>query len=262
MPRLTSCAVVALLVLSGCGGTDDKPPAARTSPSRAQQPVKAVPSPIAVTAPVVMMFGDSYTAGTSQTAPERTYAAQTGRRLGWQVIIGGRAGTGFLAKVGGRDFGALYADQLAWRPAPDMVLVSGGHNDVGRPAAAVAGAAQRLLTDMGRRWPGTHLVLMGPMFGGDAPRDGLRIRDALRGVAIRLRIRFIDPVDAQWITGDRRRGRGNAPKYVMRDGVHLNEAGAGYVADRLAEKLRDLGLAQPVQGRPPVTTRPSVVAKP
>lgn len=253
---------MAVLLLCGCSRANEEPRVTR----KTQFP-RETATPQRPSAPVVFVFGDSYTAGTGDTPEERTYATETGRRLGWQVIVGGRAGSGFVSKGRyGQDFGTLYANQLAWRPAPDMVIVSGGHNDVGRPPDAVAAAAQRLLTDIRSRWPGTHLVLMGPMFGGDAPPAGVRIRDELRNVAATLRIPFIDPVQDRWITGNRRKGRGNAPKYILKDDTHLNPAGNHYIADRLAAKLRELGLAQPVLGRPaakpPVTATPSVVAKP
>ncbi len=51
---------------------------------------------------MVMFLGDSYTVGDRGVQPETTYASATARLLGWQVIVGGRAGTGFVAKGRGR----------------------------------------------------------------------------------------------------------------------------------------------------------------
>src|SRR5262245_38208305 len=119
--RVTSCvaAVLTLFAAAGCGGGGTADTARAAAPPRPAQPPRA---------PVVMFLGDSYTTGRLGEIPERTYAAQTARALGWQVIIGGYRGTGFVARGHvGKAFGALFDEQLAWRPAPDLLIVSGGH---------------------------------------------------------------------------------------------------------------------------------------
>ncbi|GGU37005.1 SGNH/GDSL hydrolase family protein [Actinomadura livida] len=195
--------------------------------------------------PVVMFLGDSYTVGDGRVQPEFTYASATARLLGWQVVVGGRAGTGFVVKR--RDaFLGLFESQLGWRPAPDMLIVSGGHNDFRVPAPQVAAAAHVLLERAGQRWPGTHIVLMGPIWGtGTPPQGAIAVRDALQNLAGQLGIPFVDPIGEQWITGDPLTGIGNAPQYIKRDRTHPNEAGHRYVATRLAGDLRRLGLAEP-----------------
>lgn len=234
--RVVCCvaAVAVLLAAAGCGGTARK--------ARAD----GRPSPRPVRAPVVMFLGDSYTTGQLGQIPERTYAAETARILGWQVIIGGYRGTGFVAKGHvGKTFTTLYDEQLAWRPAPDMVIVSGGHNDRPYRPAAVAEAARRLFTTIQQRWAGTPVVLLGPMWGGDPKPDVLAIRDALAGVAQERHIPFIDPLREQWITGDRDKGTGNAPRYIVADGIHPTPEGAVYLAQRLIDDLRVLNLTRP-----------------
>src|SRR5437868_7141482 len=143
------------LSLAGCGGLAGSvhQPAAAMGP--AAKPDRAAP-------PVVMFLGDSYTVGERGSVPEATYAPATARLLGWQVVVGGRAGTGFIAR-GGRAhreaFLELFESQLGWRPAPDLLIVSGGHNDWRVPPAKVASAAHVLVEHARQRWPGTRLVL-------------------------------------------------------------------------------------------------------
>jgi lysophospholipase L1-like esterase len=202
-----------------------------------------------VKAPVVMVLGDSYTAGLPDMAPEQTYAADTARRLKWQLIIAGHYGSGFVAP--GRThqtFATLFNEQLAWRPAPDMIVVSGGHNDWPHSYDQVTTAARQLLTAIKRRWPSSRLVLMGPLWGSDPPPKSLQVRDALQDVAGRLRVPFIDPLAEQWITGDIHSGIGNAPAYIRRDGTHPTPVGNRYFADRLITDLRKLGLSRPRLG--------------
>ncbi|WP_030164736.1 SGNH/GDSL hydrolase family protein [Spirillospora albida] len=197
--------------------------------------------------PVVMILGDSYTVGERGVRPETTYASAAARLLGWQVVLGGRGGTGFVVTGGGRDaFLQLFESQLGWRPAPDMLLVSGGHNDWNVPPAAVAAAAHVVLERARQRWAGTRLALMGPLWGdGSPPQRALAVRDALRNLAAQLGIPFIDPIAGRWITGDRLSGMGNALRYIKRDGTHPTPAGHRYLATRLAEDVRRLGIARP-----------------
>jgi len=239
MRRRVVCGVAAaatLLAAAGCGGAGRKA-RADSSPER---------PPKAPHVPLVMFLGDSYTTGRYGQIPELTYAADTARTLGWQVIIGGYRGTGFVAEGHvHKNFSDLFTEQLAWRPAPDMVIVSGGHNDRFHSPRSVAEEATELLTTIQHTWSSTHVVLMGPMWGGDPTRAVKDVRDALSGVAGQQHVPFIDPLRERWITGDRVQGTGNAPIYILRDGIHPSTAGARYIASRLVADLRTLKLAKP-----------------
>jgi hypothetical protein len=83
----TVTAAAALLASAGCGGTARRA-RADSSPTK----------PASRHTPLVMFLGDSYTTGRLGQIPELTYAADTARTLGWQVIIAGYRGTGFVAK--------------------------------------------------------------------------------------------------------------------------------------------------------------------
>ncbi|MBX6765977.1 MAG: SGNH/GDSL hydrolase family protein [Actinomadura rubrobrunea] len=228
------------LLTSGCGAFSEPARShAATSPSAS---ASAVPR-----APVVMFLGDSYTVGERGALVETTYASAAARLLGWQVIVGGRAGTGFVqGGTAKTPFGTMFESQLGWRPAPDLLIISGGHNDARLPRAQVAPAARDLLTRARQRWPGTRMVLIGPMWGNDTPPPAaLAVRDQLRGVATQLKVPFIDPIAERWITGNRTTGTGNAPVFIKKDGVHPTVEGHRYIAVRLVEALRRLHLATP-----------------
>jgi lysophospholipase L1-like esterase len=240
--RSIHCALL-VVALAGCGGPVAAPkvngPLLQATPTP-QASAKATPTP------VVMVLGDSYTAGIGAMPPEKSYAAEAARQLGWQIIIGGYRGTGFVAPCHiGKTFTTLYDEELAWRPAPDLVVVSGGHNDSSKTPALVGTAAQRLLTKIKQRWPGTSVVLLGPMWGGDPPPAALSIRDTVRSAAASVQVPFIDPLQEKWITGNVKRGTGNAPQYIRHDGVHPNDAGSRYLGMRFVSALQRLGLANP-----------------
>jgi lysophospholipase L1-like esterase len=233
-----AAAAVALLALTGCGGTERR--ARADSPSRASKRQVAH-------APVVMFLGDSYTTGRLGQMPEQTYAAETARILGWQVIISGYRRTGLLAKGQiGKNFAQLFVEQLAWRPAPDLVIISGGHNDRRYPPQDVGEATRQLLTTVHERWRGARLLLIGPMWGdGFPPEEITAIRDAMGKVAVESQVPFIDPLREQWITGDRKKGTGNAPQYILSDGTHPTATGARHLAECLVTDLRNLRLTKP-----------------
>ncbi|MQY03268.1 SGNH/GDSL hydrolase family protein [Actinomadura macrotermitis] len=240
--RALLLAGLACLTLAGCEAAGG-PATARKAPV----PVR----PAAAGPPLVMFLGDSYTVGERGALPENTYASATARLLGWQVVVGGRGGTGFVATgLRGQTFGAMFESQLGWRPAPDLLVVSGGHNDARYPAARAGAGARELLGRAGQRWPGTRQVLIGPLWGNERPSAAvLAVRDALRGVAGELRVPFVDPIAERWITGDHRDGTGNARRYIKPDGVHPTVPGHRYLASRLAQDLRRLGLAHPLRTR-------------
>ncbi|MBC6460361.1 SGNH/GDSL hydrolase family protein [Actinomadura sp. HBU206391] len=251
MRRLVPYALAAVLTMSGCTAVASQSPqragkATRATGDKALGGKRSAGGERGATAPVVMILGDSYTAGIPGTPPTATYAADVARTLGWQIIIAGYRGTGFVAPGRiGKTFPMLFDEELAWRPAPDMVIVAGGHNDWPHDPQLVTASARQLLTKIRQQWPSTRLLLTGPMWGGDPRREALRVRDALKGVASELQVPFIDPLQEKWITGNVRRRTGTARTYIRRDGVHPNAAGNRYFADRFVTDLRRLGLDEP-----------------
>ncbi|MFC5746854.1 SGNH/GDSL hydrolase family protein [Actinomadura rugatobispora] len=227
---------------TGCGAFGDEP-------AQNSSPAAASTSPVASSTPLVMFLGDSYTVGERGSFPEYTYAAATARLLGWQPVLAGQGGTGFIAGSHvRRTFGTLYESQLGWRPAPDLLIVSGGHNDWSYPPQEVGAAAHELLERARGRWPDSRIAVLGPIWGNQSPPQGaLAVRDALRQVAQQLGMPFIDPIAEQWITGNRAHGTGNAARLIQRDGTHPNQEGHRYLATRLVESLKRLGLAHPAQ---------------
>ncbi|MEU5884654.1 SGNH/GDSL hydrolase family protein [Spirillospora sp. NPDC047279] len=232
-----------VLPVSACGGTPVKREA-----SQARGGVTA--------APVVMVLGDSYTVGEKGSQPEATYAPAAARLLGWQVVAAGKAGTGYVA-TGSRRYGlpgpgqtflALFESQLGWRPAPDLLILSGGHNDRRYPTAQTAQGARDLLARARQRWPGTKILMIGPMWGNDTPPvTTLAVRDTLRAVAQEQKVPFVDPIGERWITGNRAAGTGNASSYIRPDGVHPTVEGHRYVASRLVDDIRRFDLARPAR---------------
>ncbi|MBN6057790.1 SGNH/GDSL hydrolase family protein, partial [Nonomuraea sp. RK-328] len=180
----------------------------------------------------MMVLGDSFTVGSGPVPRWRAYACQAARLLGWQPVVAGAGGTGYLNRGrAGRAFQQSYEEELAWRPAPDVLVVSGGHNDQRWSAEQVGRAATRLVRDARAAWPATRIVLVGPIWLEEVPAKALRLRDTLAGVARREGVEFLDPLRRRWVTGD-------PSAVVLPDGVHPTPAGHLMLARWLARSLR------------------------
>lgn len=187
----------------------------------------AKPAPAEQQAPVMMFVGDSFTVGSGPVPPWQTYASQTARLLGWQPIIAGAGGTGFCNEGrAGRTFQRSFEVELAWRPAPDLLVISGGHNDRRWSPERVRGAAASLLSEVRAHWPETRTVVVGPIWMGEPPKKAYGVRDAVAEAARAGKVSFLDPMRRSW------------PKEaVLPDGVHPTLAGHEGLAAWLAAEL-------------------------
>ncbi|MEU6724104.1 SGNH/GDSL hydrolase family protein [Nonomuraea wenchangensis] len=116
------------------------------------------------------------------------------------------------------------------RPAPDLLIVSGGHNDRRVPAALVGTEARHLLELVHAHWPHTPIAVVGPIWMTPAPRWAREVRDAV-AAAVAARVPFLDPTDRRW-----------GPGAVLPDGVHPTHAGHARLARWLVAALRGRGV--------------------
>lgn len=219
------------LVLTGCGSGE----------------TAAHPRPKAPPPPAVDFLGDSYTVGVNDVPTSQTYASVLGRQKGWRTTVAGYAFAGFVhTDRHGRDYADLFRRELAGRPAPDLLVISGAHNDRSEPSHRIRVKASALLAGVHRHWPRTKLVVVGPMWGGTPTKEALRVRTAVRSAARARHVPFIDPFAQRWITGHQRKGEhkatGNAARYILPDRTHPTLAGHRYLAGRLGADLTRLGL--------------------
>ncbi|MFC7590317.1 SGNH/GDSL hydrolase family protein [Nonomuraea antimicrobica] len=190
------------------------------------------PSPAEREAPVVMFVGDSFTVGSGPVPRRQSYASQTARLLGGRPVIAGASGTGFCNEGrAGRTFERSFEVELAGRPAPALLVVSGGHNDRRCGATQVREAAVRLLARVRTHWPDTRTVVVGPIFMGRTPRKAYAVRDALAQAAEAAGVSFLDPLGERW-----------PPGATLPDGVHPTLAGHESIAAWLAGELGGLTL--------------------
>jgi hypothetical protein len=180
----------------------------------------------------VAVVGDSYTAGTDEggLGPESWTArawqtlAQRGVRIAPDVAAEGRAGYGMPG-----DHGSIFQDLTATAVKPDdaLVVFFGSRNDEGVDPGLLAGKARDTF-DLARILaPSAKFLVIGPPWPtADVPEPILQIRDVLNGAARAAGATFVDPIGDRWFV--------DRPDLIGPDGVHPNDAGHQYLADKIA----------------------------
>jgi lysophospholipase L1-like esterase len=204
----------------------------RPSPA-AQARIAAAEEAAAARPTVVLFVGDSYTAGGGQVGPPYTFAELVCAEKAWACYKDAQGGTGYTADGKVNDPGYTpYVGRLARTKAnirPDVVIVSGGRNDVGSSREAKATAAY--LSSVRAAFPKARLVVLSP-FWGDArpPQVLLDVRRAVADAAVRVDATVINTNG--WL----------APELMGPDAVHPTKAGHRRLADELIRACRRIGL--------------------
>jgi hypothetical protein len=185
--------------------------------------------------PRALFFGDSYFVGGGCSPDEKQDMAYlAGTELGYRTTVRGAGGTGFVAANPEYDLppylGQIRDGELDVR-RPELVVIAGGSNDVGLPVADVKKNARKILRIARAKYPHALLVLVGPLDPYGGFEDSIPIRDALRGVAKKLDVPFID--DMTWLEGH--------PEWLCDDYVHPTYAAQVPLGKRLAKALRKHG---------------------
>jgi lysophospholipase L1-like esterase len=180
----------------------------------------------------VAVIGDSYTAGTDEgglgpkswTARAWQTLAERGVRIAPDVAAEGRAGYGVRG-----DHGSIFEDLTSRAVKADdaLVVFFGSRNDQGVDPQLLAGKARDTF-DLARVLaPSARFLVIGPPWPtADVPEPILVIRDVLNAAARAAGAAFVDPIGDRWFV--------DRPDLIAPDGVHPNDAGHQYLADKIA----------------------------
>ncbi|MET1086764.1 MAG: SGNH/GDSL hydrolase family protein, partial [Arthrobacter sp.] len=186
------------------------PAAAKTQSARIALPAE----------PIVLILGDSYTAGDGAAQPDLGWAYLVAGELGYPTNIDGLGGTGFAWGGGAQDeLDGEYETRLrkiAANPAfvPNVLILQGGQNDsaLANPDEVSAATAQTI--EAARRfWPGIQVVVLGPSAPQPLAEELRGVNSAVRAGAAAANAPFIDAVEGNWFTG------ANSPGFDA-DGAH------------------------------------------
>ncbi|MEV7572240.1 SGNH/GDSL hydrolase family protein [Pseudarthrobacter sp. NPDC089323] len=227
---------VATPAASAAPSSPEVPTTAATPTSTPTATPTAPPAGIELPAePVVLILGDSYTAGDGADSPDQGWAYLVANALGYPTNIDGVGGTGFAWGGGAQDeLGGEYElrlQQIAATPSfvPNVLILQGGQNDAQLPnPEEVKAATTQTILAARRFWPGVQVVVLGPSAPQPLGEELRATNTAVRAGAEAAGAPFVDAIEAGWFTA------ANSPGFDA-DGVHPNSAGHAHIADKFLE---------------------------
>jgi lysophospholipase L1-like esterase len=202
--------------------------------------------------PSVLFVGDDFTAGYGGSS-RNAYPYIVCSSLGLNCNVDAQTGTGFL--TGDTARGApVSGDKGKWAPTArlaerlpvdrkiydvDLIVVDAGRNDIDAPLDQYAEALKQYLSNVAEFWPAAKMVVVVPTYMSADPSTDYATRVAMTNkIVSTYGGTVIDPLAESWYEG------ADLSRMTLPDGVHPNQRGQEFIAQRLAQSLRDRGIGQ------------------
>ena len=252
--------MAALAIAAVCALAAVRPWGEAPSPvvATAQDAAPAAVAPAALALPDqprVLIFGDSWTYGSAAALPTLGYAYVLGERLGWETIVDGVRGSGYLKP--GLDGGAYGERIAALDPAldPDLVIIEGSINDRRLPATGYQEAVTAAWDALAALYPSGDHRRPRPGSAGAAGRRDHRA-DRRRPVEPRRRTGLVVRLPDHRTSGSPRRTTLDVIDTAI-GRYHPSTGGHAYLATRLAESLAAISGATDVVADAPHDAEPT-----
>ncbi len=184
--------------------------------------------------PTVAIVGASFTAGVGPAQPDGSWAALLARRLGWNAVVYGDPGAGYVRpgihRQGpvARELSAIDLRELN----PALVIVQAGHNDAGVPAALETLRVKQAIAQIRAAVPDAGIALI-TVFVGRLHLAAMTQTDHTIVAAAQAAdpaVIIMDPLTGKW-------------KFArIRDGLHPTAAGSQWIAGRVGQTLESRGV--------------------
>jgi lysophospholipase L1-like esterase len=186
-------------------------------------------------APTLAVVGASFSAGVGAGSVQQSWPADLGRLIGWQVVVSADPGAGFVSKGNhGRGPFERLASQLdLQRLQPKLVIVQGGHDDIGQPTAVIAVRVRRLIDGIHQQAPGARIAVLSVFGDQQGPSPAALRTDETVVAAARQAdpsVLIFDPLAGRW----------QFPR--AHDHLHPTAAGHQDIAADVAKGLADAGV--------------------
>jgi len=178
--------------------------------------------------PVVAFLGDSYAAGAGASAPANGWADRVSLQQGWVEKNLSRNLTSY--STAGEPGGTSYQSRLGALVATgaQIVVVSGGRNDVGVGATQFRADVRATLAGIHAGLPKATIVVVSPIWGNDpAPARLIAVGTIVQAEAARAGATYLD-------IGEPLAGQATM---VGPDGSHPNDAGHAAIAAAVEKAL-------------------------
>lgn len=187
--------------------------------------------------PLLVVIGASFAAGVGAGHRSDAWPADLARMLHWRLAVSADPGAGYV-NPGFRDrgpFARLAAGLGLAHLDPAVVLVQGGHDDIGEPLSLVHQRVASLLATIRREAPNARVGVVTVFWTGKRPSPAAMSVDRAIVAAARQAdppVMVFDPLAAHW----------RFPR--IGDQLHPSPAGHRWIAIRLAAALQPHGVTQ------------------
>ncbi|MEU1972400.1 SGNH/GDSL hydrolase family protein [Microbacterium sp. NPDC019599] len=244
LASLIAVALVCAVAVWRAWATPAEPSAAPVAVAE-EESVVVPPAPLVLPDDArVLVFGDSWTYGSAAVIPTRGFAYVLGELQGWQTIVDGIRGSGYLRP--GID-GGSYGERIAGldpRLDPDLVIVEGSINDRWLYTEGYRDAVAAAWDGLAALYPEASFVILGP-----APqvlpvqKPTARMDADLAALAAERGWWYVSPIADEWITSA---NYGTVIDSSEVGGDHPSTVGHAYLAGRLAQALDAMAEANAV----------------
>jgi acyl-CoA thioesterase-1 len=189
-----------------------------------------------------IFFGDSYFNGSNPVTARETFASIAAYRLGYEPIIRGHGGTGFLGDrteepVSPNYQGQIKAGELLTETdiVPPLVVIEGGLLDQRFDPDHITGAVINVVKSAKAAYPKAKVVLVGPADVYTPPSDGIaKVETAIAAAAEAENVPMIRIGDLM--------PRDKLLSVIGEDRIHPTVEGHRLLGESLAKKLTELGV--------------------
>lgn len=201
----------------------------------------------------IAFLGDSITEGCGASAKEKNYVSLVGKKFGCEVLNYGLGGTRIARQIEYHDDYPIFFDwtflQRAeiMQSAVDFVFVFGGTNDFGHgdapfgdpdgsDSATFTGALKRLAAYLSEKYGTDKLCFVTPLRRYEEERGGKKLADYVEAIRKTSAEYGVDIIDF-YADGPARPETAENAGYFA-DGLHPNDRGHEFIADKICEYLR------------------------
>jgi lysophospholipase L1-like esterase len=194
----------------------------------------AASSPAPAQRPLLAVVGASFSAGVGAGHPDRAWPEDLARILHWRLALSADPGAGYVNPGAGRrgPFARLAGPLHLARTDPAVIIIQGGHDDIGRPLPLIRARVESLIARVHRECPRSRLAVL-TVFPRGVPTPATRATDQAIVAAARHAdpaIIVFDPITSRW----------QFPR--IGDHLHPTPAGHEWIANQLAGGLRADGV--------------------
>ena len=202
------------------------------SPASGQQVTMAAPQRPAPR-PLLAVVGASFSAGVGAGHRDHAWPEDLARIMGWRLAVSADPGAGYVNPGAGHrgPFGPLAARLHLARLDPGVVIIQGGHDDIGRPLPLIRSRVESLIRTIRRQDPHGRLAVLTVFPRGRPSRAALATDQTIVAAARHAdpAVLVFDPIASHW----------QFPR--IGDHLHPSPAGHEWIARHLAAGLRDPG---------------------